>query len=87
MSWERTHTSVGAVPLTQVDATLRAARTIWLATTTPEGDPHVAPVWFLWVSRYSYWPSKGQASTAMTRRLPTQHRHPKRVPAPPIVDQ
>jgi PPOX class probable F420-dependent enzyme len=32
----------------QVDLALRAARTIWLATTRPDGRPHAAPVWFCW---------------------------------------
>lgn len=31
-----------------VDLPLRAARSIWLSTTRPNGRPHAAPVWFVW---------------------------------------
>lgn len=50
MAWRRDTSSPGAVPLAQVDAQLHAARTLWLATSSPQGSPHVAPVWFLWDS-------------------------------------
>jgi nitroimidazol reductase NimA-like FMN-containing flavoprotein (pyridoxamine 5'-phosphate oxidase superfamily) len=38
----------GHIPWATVDATLRAARSIWLATARPDGRPMVAPVWFAW---------------------------------------
>ncbi len=31
-----------------VDQRLRAEPIIWLATTRPDGRPHLVPVWFLW---------------------------------------
>jgi len=36
----------GHIPWTTVDATLRAARSIWLATARPDGRPMVAPLWY-----------------------------------------
>jgi hypothetical protein len=33
---------------TTVDFPLRAARSIWLSTTRPDGRPHAVPVWFVW---------------------------------------
>ena len=38
----------GHIPWTNVDARLRAARSIWIATTRPDGRALVAPVWFWW---------------------------------------
>ena len=38
----------GHVPWATVDATLRAARSIWLASARPDGRPMVAPLWFWW---------------------------------------
>jgi nitroimidazol reductase NimA-like FMN-containing flavoprotein (pyridoxamine 5'-phosphate oxidase superfamily) len=40
--------SRGHIPWSTVDARLRAARSIWLATTRPDGRALVAPVWFWW---------------------------------------
>jgi nitroimidazol reductase NimA-like FMN-containing flavoprotein (pyridoxamine 5'-phosphate oxidase superfamily) len=39
---------VGHVAWSWVDAQLRAARSIWLASTRPDGRPHAMPVWFWW---------------------------------------
>jgi PPOX class probable F420-dependent enzyme len=38
----------GFVSWESVDLRLGAARSIWLATTRPDGRPHTVPVWFLW---------------------------------------
>jgi PPOX class probable F420-dependent enzyme len=38
----------GFVTWESVDLRLQAARSIWLATTRPDGRPHAVPVWFLW---------------------------------------
>jgi hypothetical protein len=38
----------GHIPWSNVDARLRAGRSIWLATTRPSGRAMVAPVWFWW---------------------------------------
>ena len=40
--------SRGHIPWSTVDARLHAARSIWLATTRPDGRALVAPVWFCW---------------------------------------
>ena len=38
----------GLLPWTFVSEAMDAARNYWLATTRPDGGPHVAPVWGLW---------------------------------------
>ena len=38
----------GHIPWSTVEARLRAARSIWIATGRADGRPLVAPVWFLW---------------------------------------
>ena len=38
----------GHIPWSTVDARLRAARSIWLATSRHDGRALVAPVWFWW---------------------------------------
>ena len=38
----------GHIPWSTVDAQLRAARSIWLATTRRDGRALVAPTWFWW---------------------------------------
>jgi len=38
----------GHIPWTTVGASLRAGRSIWLATARPDGRPMVAPLWFWW---------------------------------------
>jgi PPOX class probable F420-dependent enzyme len=38
----------GFIPGNKIDNWLRAARSIWVSTTRPDGRPHAVPVWFLW---------------------------------------
>ena len=38
----------GHVPWETVDLRLRAGRSIWLATTRPDGRAMIAPVWYWW---------------------------------------
>jgi nitroimidazol reductase NimA-like FMN-containing flavoprotein (pyridoxamine 5'-phosphate oxidase superfamily) len=38
----------GHIPWSTVDRRLRAERSIWVATTRPDGRALVAPVWFWW---------------------------------------
>jgi nitroimidazol reductase NimA-like FMN-containing flavoprotein (pyridoxamine 5'-phosphate oxidase superfamily) len=38
----------GHIPWSTVDDRLRAGRSIWLASTRPDGRPHAMPVWFWW---------------------------------------
>ena len=37
------------LPWTDVEARLVDARTYWIATTRPDGRPHIAPVWGIWM--------------------------------------
>lgn len=39
----------GRLPWAWAEERLTAARTDWLATTRPDGRPHVMPVWGLWL--------------------------------------
>ena len=49
MMWPMDHRAVrGHIPWSTVDARLRAARSIWLATSRRDGRALVAPVWFWW---------------------------------------
>jgi PPOX class probable F420-dependent enzyme len=45
----------GHLPWNGVDRWLKAARTIWLATVTPDGLPHVMPLWFWWDGKAIYF--------------------------------
>ena len=38
----------GHIPWTTIDRQLRAGRSIWLATSRPDGRPMAAPVWYWW---------------------------------------
>ena len=39
---------------------LRAARNYWIATTTPAGRPHSAPVWGVWLDGALWFGTEGQ---------------------------
>ncbi len=39
----------------QIETRLRASRIFWLATSNPNGSPHVTPVWGVWVERAVYF--------------------------------
>jgi len=54
------------------DAWLRATRSLWLASTRPDGRPHAIPVWFVWDGRSIYF-STG-LGTAKQRNLQHQPR-------------
>jgi hypothetical protein len=36
------------------DPRLQTERNIWLATTRPNGKPHLIPIWFVWVDERFY---------------------------------
>ncbi|MFW5690899.1 MAG: pyridoxamine 5'-phosphate oxidase family protein [Chloroflexota bacterium] len=40
----------GHIPWEKIDLRLKSSRSLWLATTRPDGRPHVVPVWFWWDS-------------------------------------
>ncbi len=41
-------------------SSLRAARNYWIATTTPAGRPHTAPVWGVWLDGALWFGTEGQ---------------------------
>lgn len=60
----------------EVDAYLRTARVCRVATATPDGDPHVSPLWFAWDGA-ALW----LYSVTRTRR----HAHLQRNPRVAVV--
>ena len=44
----------GMLPWSFVIDRMNAARNYWIATATPDGRPHVAPVWGLWLDEAFY---------------------------------
>jgi PPOX class probable F420-dependent enzyme len=38
----------GFIPWAAIDLRLRSQRSIWLATTRPDGRAHAVPVWYIW---------------------------------------
>jgi len=60
----------GHIPWNKVDLPLRAQRSIWLATTRPDGRPHVVPVWFWWDGQEVYFvtPRASQKAKNMARQ-------------------
>jgi hypothetical protein len=51
----------GHIPFGKGDAWLRATRSLWLASTRPDGRAHAVPVWFIWDGRAIYF-STGDAT-------------------------
>jgi hypothetical protein len=45
----------GLLPWDAVEARLRDARVYWMATTRPDGRPHVVPRWGVWVGDHLYY--------------------------------
>jgi PPOX class probable F420-dependent enzyme len=60
----------GYIPWRVVEMTLAATRSIWIATTRPDGRPHAMPVWFTWDGRDVCFIT--QRSTQKARNLATQ---------------
>lgn len=42
-------------PWSRVEEALAGARNYWIATVTPEGRPHAAPVWAIWLNGSVYF--------------------------------
>jgi Pyridoxamine 5'-phosphate oxidase len=62
----------GMLPWTFVVERMVASRNYWIATATPEGRPHVAPVWGLWLDDGFFFSTdpnsrKGRNMTASPR--------------------
>ena len=47
-------------PMTH-EARLQTERNIWLATTRPNGKPHLIPIWFVWLNERFYKPTDTKA--------------------------
>jgi pyridoxamine 5'-phosphate oxidase-like protein len=47
----------GMLPWSHVDERMAQARNYWVATTRPDGRPHCAPVWGVWVNGTFYFGS------------------------------
>jgi hypothetical protein len=45
----------GHIRFDKGDGWLRATRSLWLASTRPDGRPHAVPVWFVWDGRAIYF--------------------------------
>ena len=51
----------GLIPWAEVERRLSVAHDYWVATVTPDGAPHVMPVWGVWLGRH-LWFSSGLRS-------------------------
>lgn len=54
----------GLLPWSFVDERMLAAHNYWVATTRPDGRPHVAPVWGLWHEGAFYFSSGDESAKA-----------------------
>jgi hypothetical protein len=59
----------GLLPWSHVEQRLESARNYWLATTRPDGRPHVKPLWAVWVDDALYF--DGAPTTRWARNLAT----------------
>jgi Pyridoxamine 5'-phosphate oxidase len=55
------------LPWSHAETRLVSARAYWLATTAPNGCPHVTPVWGVWLDRYLFF--DGLPTTRWARNL------------------
>lgn len=61
--------ATGLLPWSYALTQLEAARNYWLATTRPNGRPHVTPLWGVWVA--NAWYGDGAPTTQWSRNLAT----------------
>lgn len=54
----------GFIPWGWVDRQLRAARSLWVSTTRPDGRPHAVPAWFTWDRRTLHFATHERAQKA-----------------------
>ena len=47
--------AAGLLPWSYVDERMEAARNYWIVTTPPDGRPHAAPVWGVWLDGAFYF--------------------------------
>ena len=55
-----------------VDAEMEKSRNYWVCTTRPDGRPHAAPVWGIWLDNHLYF---GSAKTAVKSRNIAHDNH------------
>ena len=48
-------------PATRIDGLLRRETTVWLSMATPDGTPHLVPIWFSWDGEQLFIASKPEA--------------------------
>ena len=59
------HTSsTGMLPWSHVTDQMERSRNYWLGTTRPDGRPHAAPVWGVWLDRALYFGTGPQSRKA-----------------------
>ena len=61
--------ATGLLPWSHAESRLEQARNYWLATTRPDGRPHVTPLWGVWVDGALYF--DGLPTTRWGRNLAT----------------
>lgn len=66
-SYEFSGETAGQLPWRHAEERLERARIYWLATTRPDGRPHVTPLWGAWVEGALYL--DGHPATAWARNL------------------
>ncbi len=54
----------GFIPFNKIDTWLKGFRSIWLATTRPDGRPHAVPVWYIWDGQAIYFTSEKTSQKA-----------------------
>ena len=59
---------LGLLPWTWALERLQPARNYWLATTRPDGRPHVMPVWGVWVENRFYFSTGSQSASFFQKR-------------------
>jgi PPOX class probable F420-dependent enzyme len=55
-------------PAARTDALLRAETSVWLSTVTPDGTPHLVPIWFSWDGHRLFIASKPGAKKVRNLR-------------------
>jgi PPOX class probable F420-dependent enzyme len=65
-------------PWHRVEELLTKARNYWIATASPDGRPHMAPVWGMWVDNVFYFSTGPKSRKARNfRRNPQVSVHPE----------
>ena len=62
----------GMLPWSWVDERMSKSFNYWVATTRPDGRPHVMPVWGVWMNRIFYFGTDPQTRKARNLKLNPQ---------------